>query len=107
MENLEIKNIFNYFKNKKVLITGHTGFKGTWFSKLLLTIGADVYGISLEAEDLSLCNLLKLDNEVKSYIQDIRDLEKIKAIVKEINRDEEPLHKQAYLSVEDDKIVIE
>ena len=36
MEDLEIKNIFEFFKNKKVLITGHTGFKGAWFSKLLL-----------------------------------------------------------------------
>lgn len=87
MENLEIKNIFNYLKNKKVLITGHTGFKGAWFSKMLLTLGAKVHGISLEAGDLSLYNLLKLDNEVKSYIQDIRDLEKIKNIVKEINPD--------------------
>lgn len=87
MENLEIKNIFNYFKNKKVLITGHTGFKGAWFSKLLLTLGSKVYGISLEADNLSLYNLIKLDSEVKSYIQDIRDLEKIKAIVNEINPD--------------------
>ena len=87
MEDLEIKNIFEFFKNKKVLITGHTGFKGTWFSKLLLALGAKVYGISLEADNLSLYNLLKLDNGVKSYIQDIRDLEKIKNIVKEINPD--------------------
>ena len=87
MENLEIKNIFNSFKNKKILITGHTGFKGSWFSKLLLSLGAKVYGISLEADNLSLYNLLKLDNEVKSYIQDIRDLEKIKNIVKYINPD--------------------
>ncbi|WP_300369646.1 CDP-glucose 4,6-dehydratase [Brachyspira sp.] len=87
MEDLEIKNIFNSFKNKKVLITGHTGFKGTWFSKLLLDLGADVYGISLEANDLSLYNILNLDNEIKSYIQDIRNLENIKIIVKEINPD--------------------
>ncbi len=87
MEDLEIKNIFEFFKNKKVLITGHTGFKGAWFSKLLLILKAKVYGISLDAGNLSLYNLIKLDNEVKSYIQDIRDLEKIKNIVKEINPD--------------------
>ena len=87
MEDLEIKNIFEFFKNKKVLITGHTGFKGAWFSKLLLILKAKVYGISLDADNLSLYNLIKLDNEVKSYIQDIRDLEKIKNIVKEINPD--------------------
>ena len=87
MENLEIKNIFSFFKNKKILITGHTGFKGAWFSKLLLSLGAKVYGISLEAEKLSLYNLINLDDKVKSYIQDIRDLQKIKNIVKEINPD--------------------
>ena len=87
MESMVINNIFNSFKNKKILITGHTGFKGAWFSKFLLSLGAKVYGISLEAEKLSLYNLINLDDEVKSYIQDIRDLDKIKNIVKEINPD--------------------
>lgn len=87
MESMVINNIFNSFKNKKILITGHTGFKGAWFSKFLLSLGAKVYGISLEAEKLSLYNLINLDDEVKSYIQDIRYLDKIKTIVKEINPD--------------------
>ena len=44
-----MKNKVNYnkiFKNKKVLITGHTGFKGSWLSAYLLSIGAKVHGIS-------------------------------------------------------------
>ena len=40
-------NIINLFKSKKVLITGHTGFKGTWFSQIFKEAGADVFGISL------------------------------------------------------------
>ena len=48
MENLK------WYSGKKVLITGHTGFKGTWMSLLLLKLGAEVHGISLTAEPNSL-----------------------------------------------------
>lgn len=82
-----MKKIAEVFKNKKVLITGHTGFKGSWFCKLLLKLGSKVSGISLQAQKLSLYNLLKLDNEVESYICDIRNLENIKDIVRKINPD--------------------
>jgi len=37
----------NFWKKKKVLITGHTGFKGRWLSLVLESLGANVYGISL------------------------------------------------------------
>ena len=87
MENLEIINIFNYFKNKKVLITGHTGFKGSWLSKFLINTGAKVYGISLNPEKLSLYNLINLHCDIDSYIEDIRNLENIKKIVYKINPD--------------------
>ena len=82
-----MKNIIEVFKNKKVLITGHTGFKGGWLCKLLLEFGSKVSGISLEADKISLYNLLKLDNEVDSHICDIRKLENIDRIIKEINPD--------------------
>lgn len=82
-----MNNIFNLFKNKKILVTGHTGFKGAWLSELLNSIGADVYGIALDADKLSLYNLIDLKAKVKSYIQDIRNLESIKKIVKEISPD--------------------
>ncbi|WP_295161170.1 CDP-glucose 4,6-dehydratase [uncultured Brachyspira sp.] len=85
MEDLAIKNISGSFKGKNILITGHTGFKGSWLSKLLLEIGANVSGISLKADDLSLYNLLNLDNQLSSYILDIRDLNNIKKTVENIN----------------------
>ena len=84
---MKMKNIIEVFKNKKVLITGHTGFKGGWLCKLLLEFGSKVSGISLEADKISLYNLLKLDNEVDSHICDIRKLENIDKIIKEINPD--------------------
>lgn len=80
-----MKNIVEVFKNKKVLVTGHTGFKGSWLCKLLLKLGSKVSGISLEADKISLYNLIKLDNEMDSYIRDIRKLENIENIIKEIN----------------------
>ena len=84
---MKMKNIIEVFKNKKVLITGHTGFKGGWLCKLLLEFGSKVSGISLEAQKISLYNLLKLDKEVDSHICDIRKLENIDKIIKEINPD--------------------
>jgi CDP-glucose 4,6-dehydratase len=42
-----MNNISNFYKNKKVLITGVTGFKGAWLAKWLLLIGANVYGLGL------------------------------------------------------------
>lgn len=79
--------VMNYFKKKRVLITGHTGFKGAWLSKLLLELGSEVYGISLEANSLSLYNLINLKDNMISYIEDIRNLDKIKEIIKKINPD--------------------
>ena len=57
----------NYWKNKKVLITGHTGFKGSWLSLILDQMGAKVYGISLK-EKKSLFNYLNLKKIFKKYI---------------------------------------
>ena len=41
----------NFYRGKKVFITGHTGFKGSWLSSILLQLGADVYGYSHENND--------------------------------------------------------
>jgi len=64
-----------FFQNKKVLITGHTGFKGSWLCLLLTHLGADVYGYSLEPPTHpSLYQEAKIDELVTSTIGDIRDL---------------------------------
>ena len=73
--------MLEFYKNKKILITGHTGFKGSWLCKILSMAGADVIGVSLEPEnDISLYNILKLDNEIKSIILDIRNLDELKKV---------------------------
>ena len=86
MENMEL-NVFKYFKNKKILITGHTGFKGSWLAEFLNSIGAYVYGIALKENELSLYNLINLNEKISSYIEDIRNLTNIKKIVDKINPD--------------------
>lgn len=74
----------DFYKNKKVLITGHTGFKGAWLCALLHCLEADVYGYALKAEDNSLYNQAHLDNCVKSYIGDIRDYKHLSEVIDKV-----------------------
>ncbi len=74
----------NFFKNKTILITGHTGFKGSWISKILSNWESNVIGYSLEPEtNPNLYNLLKLDTKVTSIIGDIRDYNLLKRVFDE------------------------
>jgi len=70
-----VDKVFNsFFENKKVLITGHTGFKGSWLSYWLISLGADVSGLSLEPKNKAdHYNLLSLSEKMSSNIGDIRD----------------------------------
>jgi len=64
-----------FFRGKRVLVTGHTGFKGSWLSLLLLEAGAEVTGFALAPEtEPSLFSLLHLDREMRSVIGDVRSL---------------------------------
>ena len=68
----------SFYKDRVVLITGHTGFKGSWLSKILIMAGAKVVGYSLEPPtDPNLFSYLNLDNQMISIIGDIRDLNKL------------------------------
>lgn len=68
----------NFFKNKKIFISGHTGFKGSWLCKILLMVGADIVGYALEPNtEPNLFKLLGLENQIKSIIGDVRDLNKL------------------------------
>ena len=73
----------NIYKNKKVLVTGHTGFKGSWLVSWLLKLGAEVIGVSKDIPtNPSMFQVLKLENKIKHYFSDIRDLEKMIEIFK-------------------------
>ena len=70
------------FRDKKVIITGHTGFKGSWLSLWLKIMGADVTGIALPPKtDPSLYKLLSLDTLIKSNFLDIRNFEKLNKLI--------------------------
>ena len=69
------------FVNKKVIITGHTGFKGSWLTLWLLKLGAKVVGISNgHPSKPSHYNNLNIDKKIKNYDLDIRDLDKLKKV---------------------------
>lgn len=74
----------SFYKGKKVLVTGHTGFKGTWLVSLLLSAGAQVTGYSLEPPtDPSIFGLSGMENQIRSIIGDIRDLERLMEVFRE------------------------
>ena len=70
---------FSFYKGKRVLITGHTGFKGVWLSRLLLTTGAEVTGYALEPSAApALFDLCALSHERRSVTGDIRNLDALR-----------------------------
>ena len=73
----------NFYKNKKILITGHTGFKGSWLTLWLTELGANVIGYSLEPLTIpSLFEVLNLKERITHIIGDVRDEEKLKKVFK-------------------------
>ena len=76
--------IFDFYRGKRVLVTGHTGFKGSWLCEILLLAGAQVTGYSLNPpSDPSLFELLGLSERMDSRIGDVRDLAHMKQVFEE------------------------
>jgi len=76
-----------FWKNKKVLVTGHTGFKGSWLVLLLKELEANVMGISLAPDNLSMFNTLNLENYCTSHLIDLRNKESVSDVFKAFNPD--------------------
>lgn len=75
----------SFYKDKKVLITGHTGFKGAWMCQLLQMAGARVTGYALESPTVpSLFHLCRLSEHMDSVLGDIRDLEHMKQVFERV-----------------------
>lgn len=71
----------SFYRNKVVLITGHTGFKGSWLSQILIMAGAHVIGYSFKPQTIpNLFSYLKLDQQMISIIGDVRDLKKLNEV---------------------------
>ena len=72
--------MFDFYNGKTVLVTGHTGFKGSWLCKILINLGAKVIGYSLNPPTQpNLFELSQIEKDMTSIIGDIRDYEKLKA----------------------------
>lgn len=73
--------MLDFYSGKKVLVTGHTGFKGSWLCRMLVNAGAVVTGYSLETPTTpALFDLAELEDKMDSIIGDIRDLEHLKKV---------------------------
>lgn len=69
----------HFYKDKRVFITGHTGFKGSWLCKILVGMGAEVTGYSLEPNtEPNLFTIAEIENGITSVIGDVRDFESLK-----------------------------
>lgn len=93
---------FDTYKGKKVLITGHTGFKGSWLSYWLKEVGAEVFGYSLNSKnEPNHFDILKSD--IKSCYNNICDLKSLKKFINETNPEiifhlaAQPLVRQSYI----------
>ena len=76
--------ITGFYKNRKVLVTGHTGFKGTWLCRMLLNMGAVVTGYSLEPPTQpNLFSMADIEHGMESVTGDIRDLKHLQHVFAE------------------------
>lgn len=76
------------YRNKKVLVTGNTGFKGSWLCTWLIGLGADVYGISKDVPTTpSMFEELGLFEKMKHFFADVRDLTTISEIINTVSPD--------------------
>lgn len=92
----------SFFSGKRIFLTGHTGFKGSWLSRMLLNAGANLTGYALEAPKISLFTLLNLDNLMHSIVGDIRNLTALENALRESKPDivihmaAQPLVRESY-----------
>ena len=79
---------FNFYKGKRVFITGHTGFKGSYLCKILSLYGAKCFGYALKPSTTpSLFDIAQIGECVRSYIGDIRNFNNLKSAFDEVQPD--------------------
>lgn len=84
LNNHDMQKELNAYAGKRVLVTGHTGFKGAWLCEWLLGLGAEVHGWALPPQKLSLFETLDLAKRMDHVIGDILDLAALNARMREV-----------------------
>lgn len=88
MENVvNLSHLKPYFAGKKVLLTGHTGFKGSWLLQILALCEAEITGFALAAEEESLYRQINGDSLCNSIIHDLRDAEGVIQTIQQVQPD--------------------
>lgn len=95
----------SFFKDKRVLITGHTGFKGSWLSVMLVNAGAKLTGYSLGSKKAySLFELTKVQSQMLHIVGDIRSLDNLKKVFNQIQPEivihmaAQPIVRESYMN---------
>lgn len=95
----------SFYRGKKVLVTGHTGFKGTWLCAVLLELGAEVTGYALEPPTApSLYAITGMEHRIHSVLGDVRDLRHLRQVFDEVRPEivihmaAQPIVRESYLN---------
>ena len=82
---MKMKKLTDFYRDKRVIVTGHTGFKGAWLCRILALAGARVTGYSLEPPtDPSLFEIAGLEDRMDSVIGDIRNLKGLRDVFERV-----------------------
>jgi CDP-glucose 4,6-dehydratase len=81
---LSARELTTIYSGRRVLVTGHTGFKGAWLCEWLLGLGAEVHGLSLPALKPSLFFALEMERRMKHAIQDLRNAHELEHLIREL-----------------------
>jgi CDP-glucose 4,6-dehydratase len=84
---MDYSESLKFYKGKNIFITGHTGFKGSWLCKILNELGANVHGYAQDGSEGGLFNILKLSEDIKHTVGDIRDRASLNDAIKNSNAD--------------------
>ena len=85
---MSLSKYSKFWKNKKVLITGNTGFKGAWLTQILSLFGAKIYGLSISVPTTpSLFEILNHKEKIQTFFCDIRNASNVNSVIKKVKPD--------------------